>query len=152
MPAARAWSAALAAVAAVVLTGCGGPLTVTPSAASKLSAIAARTARKDGGHLAASASAVATTRSRAFTSLRPLTSGAIPAGHGSAGVYLVTMTGRFVAFEPSAATGAHFGAGSYLSLIIDPGSYRVIGWKLSTRPPRVKPASLGHVTDLRETT
>jgi hypothetical protein len=144
------WAMALGCAAAVLLSpalaGCSsGPSRVPASAVRPLTAIAEHFARSDGGHQPTWVSAVATTRSRAFA--------AAAAGHtrhGGSSAYLVTMRGRFVAFLPSKAAGAHFGVGSYLSIVVDAGTFRVVGWRLHTRPPRVRPGSVGPVTYLRK--
>jgi hypothetical protein len=123
--------------------GAGSP--VPASAISRLTMLASRAAKANGDADPEWMTAVLTTHAKALTSATP---GDIVPGSGEARVYLVTMRGRFTAYESSPPPGAALPTGTYLSLVVDAGTFRVLDFGLSPTPPPVSPASLGPVTYL----
>jgi hypothetical protein len=136
-----------AVVCGLVLAGCtASPGGVVPaSAIPRLTAIAERAAKANGDSAPAWASAVLTTHKKALTSATP---GDIVPGAGNDPVYLVTMRGHFTAYGASPPSGAALPTGTYLSIVVDAGTFRVSDGGLSPKPPPVSPASLGPVTYL----
>jgi hypothetical protein len=145
-------AAALACIAAVLagpaVAGCGGPARaarVPATAVPRLTAVARRAARVNGDPAPAWAAAVLTTRAKALTSATP---GDFVPGAAGSQVFLVTMLGRFTAYNSSPPAGAALPAGRYLSIVVDAGTFQVLDSGLSAKPPPVAPASLGPVTYL----
>jgi hypothetical protein len=148
-PAALA-AAALACVLAGLACGwqrspsaAGSP--VPQSAIAPLTVLASRAAKANGDASPQWITAVLTTHAKALTSATP---GDIVPGSGGVRVYLVTMRGHFTAYESSPPPGAALPAGTYLSIVVDAGTFQVLDSGLSPTPPPVSPASLGPVTYL----
>jgi hypothetical protein len=118
---------------------------VPASAVHRLTAIASRAVKLNGGHPVAWATAVVTTHAKALTSATPgdTTPGA------KAVVYLVTIKGHFVCGLCSVPSGAHAPTGTYLSIVIDAQSFRGTDSGIGPRPSPVAPAQLGPVTRLK---
>jgi hypothetical protein len=114
-----------------------------------LRAIAKNAAKTNGDWRPAVVTAVPTTHEKAVSCAAPGDAAGSPAGPGvpaDTPVYLVTMTGEFTgpeAGEPAAAP-----AGRYLSLVVNARSFWVMDSGLSRQPPRVRPATLGPVTNI----
>jgi hypothetical protein len=159
-PARRA--AALSGIAAVLaglmLAACAGPQRpssstapvpgqpVPTSAIPRLTAMAERAVKGNGGRAAEWASAVVTTEEKALTSATP--GDFVPGGEHTI-VYLVTMKGHFTAYAASIPAGAHVPTGTYMSLVLDAKAFQGLDSGLSSKPPPVVPASLGPVTYLK---
>ncbi len=118
---------------------------VPASAISRLTVLASRAAKANGDASPEWMTAVLTTHAKALTSATP---GDIVPGSGGVRVYLVTMHGHFIAYESSPPSGAALPAGTYLSIVVDAGTFQVLDFGLSPAPPPVSPASLGPVTYL----
>lgn len=122
---------------------------VPASAISRLTAIAERAAKENGGAVPAWISAVVTTQEKALTSATP---GAIRPTGGKTVVYLVTMKGHFK-FErgPRLLPGprATAPALNYQSLVVSAETLEVTASGLSPKPPPVAPSSFGPVTWLK---
>jgi len=114
-------------------------------AVPRLRAIAKRFAKLNGGHALTQATAVSTTRRKALTSATP---GDFVPGSGGVPVYLVTMRGRFVAYDVSVPPGASAPTGRYASLVLDARTFEAMDLGIDQNPPPVSPESLGPVTDL----
>jgi hypothetical protein len=150
-----------AVIAGLMLAGCGSarqpgrPSTAMPglpvptSAVHRLTVIADRTVRVNGGHTPAWVSAVVTTYKKALTSATP--GDTVPFGEKTI-VYLVTMKGHFIAKEASVPAGAHAPTGIYLSLVVNAKTFQATDFGLGFKPPPVSPASLGPVTYLKVST
>jgi len=119
---------------------------VSVAAAARLDRIALRVARENGDASPAWITAVRTTHGRALTSATP--GDTEPAGTDAV-VYLVTMQGHFVARLASVPPGAKAPTGSYLSIVINAGTFAAMDVGLSPRFPAVAPASLGPVRSLK---
>jgi hypothetical protein len=147
--AAAALACVVAMLAAVAATGCAGPARaaqVPATAVSQLTAAARRAAMLDGDRAPAWATAVLTTRAKALTSATP--GDFIPGATGTQ-VFLVTMLGRFTAYDSSPPwPGTALPTGRYLFLVVDARTFQVLDAGLSAKPPPVAPASLGPVTYL----
>ena len=117
---------------------------VPASAVHRLTAIASRAVKLNGGQPVAWATAVVTTHARALTSATPgdTTPGA------KAIVYLVTIKGYFVCVSCSVPLGDPAPTGTYLSLVIDAKNFEGTDSGISPKPPPVSPARFGPVTDL----
>lgn len=109
---------------------------VPASAIHRLTAIADRAVRVNGGDAPAWASAVVTTHEKALTSATP--GDTVPIGEKTV-VYLVTMKGHFV-------------DGKYLSIVLDARTFQTMDIGLGPKPPPVAPASFGPVTYLKVVT
>jgi hypothetical protein len=151
-PPARA-AAALACVAVMVagaaVAGCAASPPVPGSpvptlAIPRLTLIASRAAKASGDSAPSRITAVLTTHAKALTSATP---GDFVPGTGGIRVFLITMRGHFVS-NGSRPPGAAAPAGSYLSLVVDASTFRVLDYGLGPRPPQVSPASLGPITYL----
>jgi hypothetical protein len=139
-----------AVLLALVLTGCAGLRSaggqpVPASAIPRLTAIASNFATVNGGNAPAQVSAVLTTHKKALTSATP---GDTVAGAGRDPVYLLTLTGHFVAYTASYPPGASAPTGRFASIVVDARTFRVLDWGVGPKPPPVSPASLGPVTYL----
>jgi len=146
--AAAALACAVAVLAGPAVAGCAGQARaahVPASAVARLTAVARRAATVNGDHAPAWATAVATTRAKALTSATP--GDTVPGAAGTR-VFLVTMLGRFTAYDSSPPSGAALPTGRYLSLVVDARTFEVLDSGLSAKPPPVAPASLGPVTYL----
>lgn len=121
------------------------------SALAMLRAIAKSEAKSNGDWRPAVVTAVPTTHGEAVSCATP--------GGGAAGladsavpddtpVYLVTMTGHFTGDEAGDPTGTARPAGRYLSLVVNARSFWVMGSGLSRKPPTVRLATLGPVTNI----
>jgi hypothetical protein len=146
--AAAALACIVAVLAALAVTGCAGPARaaqVPATAVSQLTAAARRAATANGDPAPKWATAVVTTRAKALTSATPGDS--IPGAAGTQ-VFLVTILGRFTAYDSSPPSGGALPTGRYLSLVVDARTFQVLDTGLSAKPPPVAPASLGLVTYL----
>jgi len=114
------------------------------SQASRLIAIAKRMTKINGDSSPDSATVVATTHARALTSATPGDTTSEPA---DTPVYLLTIKGHFT-IRGIGPQGAPAPAGTYLSIVVDARSYRIMDLGLSRKSPAVSPAELGHVTRL----
>jgi hypothetical protein len=114
-------------------------------AVPRLSAIAKRFAKLNGGHALTRATAVLTTHRKALTSATP---GDFVPGSGGVPVYLVTMRGHFIAYDVSVPPGASAPTGRYASLVLDARTFDTMDLGIGENPPPVSPQSLGPVTDL----
>jgi hypothetical protein len=121
------------------------------SALAILRAIAKNAATTNGDWRPAVVTAVPTTHRQAVSSA---TTGGAAAGLAGSDVpddtpvYLVTMTGHFTGDEAGDPTGPAAPAGRYLSLVVNARSFWVMGSGLSRKPPPVRPATLGPVTNI----
>jgi hypothetical protein len=118
------------------------------SALPMLRAIAKNAAKSNGDWRPAVVTAVPTTHWQAVSCTA---GGPGPAGAGvpdDTPVYLVTMTGHFTGDEAGDPTGTATPAGRYLSLVVNARSFWVMGSGLSRKPPAVRPATLGPVTNI----
>ena len=118
------------------------------SALSILRAIAKNAAKTNGDWRPAVVTAVPTTHGQAL-SCAPGGATAPLADDGVADdtpVYLVTMTGHFTGDEAGDPTGGP--AGRYLSLVVHARSFWIMGSGLSRKPPPIRPATLGPVTNI----
>jgi hypothetical protein len=152
---------AVGAVAGLAVAGCAGagspvpasavpasavPASAVPaSAVARLTVIASRVARADGDPRPSWATAVLTTHAKALTSATP---GDFVPGSGDVPVFLVTMRGRFVAYDASVPSGAKAPTCTYLSLVVEAKTFQELDFGLSPKAPPVSPASLGPVTYL----
>lgn len=116
---------------------------VPASAVPRLEAIAARAAKANGDPRPDWITVVVTTHGRALA----IWGDSEPTGNGAT-VYLITMKGRFTAYDASPPAGAALPTGRYLSLVVSAGSFQVNDANLSPRPPPVSPGSLGPVSHL----
>ena len=114
-------------------------------AVPRLKAIAKRFAKLNGGHALTQATAVFTTHRKALTSATP---GDFVPGSGGVPVYLVTMQGRFVAYDVSVPPGAAAPTGRYASLVLDARTFDTMDLGIDQNPPPVLPESLGPATEL----
>jgi hypothetical protein len=64
-------------------------------------------------------------------------------------VYLVTVTGHFVARAASVPPGADAPTGTYMSMVINAKTLAGLDFGLGPKPPPVAPASFGPVTYLK---
>lgn len=150
-PSARSTAAmacAAAVLCALAVAGCAQspPATRVPaSAVPQLTTLARRAARANGDPAPVWATAVLTTRAKALTSATPGDS--VP-GDTRTQVFLVTMLGRFTAYDSSPPAGAALPTGRYLSVVVDARTLVVLDIGLSTKPPPVAPVSLGQVSYL----
>jgi hypothetical protein len=134
------------AVQASAVQASAVPASAVPaSAVARLTAIASRAAKANGDPHPSWATAVLTTHAKALTSATP---GDFVPGSGGVPVFLVTMRGRFVAYDASVPPGAAAPTGTYLSLVVDAKTFQALDFGLSPKPPPVSPASLGPVTYL----
>jgi hypothetical protein len=117
---------------------------VPAPAIPRLTLIASRAAKASGDSAPSRITAVLTTHAKALTSATP---GDFVPGTGAIRVFLITMRGHFVA-NGSRPPRAAAPTGSYLSLVVDARTFRVLDFGLGPRPPQVSPASLGPVTYL----
>jgi hypothetical protein len=146
--AAAALACTMAVLAGTAVAGCAGPAhgaQVPATVVPRLTAVARRAAAVNGDRAPAWATAVLTTRAKALTSATPGDS--VPGAAGTR-VFLVTMLGRFTAYDSSPPPGAALPTGRYLSIVVDAGTFQVLDTGLSAKPPPVAPASLGPVTYL----
>jgi hypothetical protein len=118
---------------------------IPASAVARLTVIADRVAKADGDPHPSWATAVLTTHAKALTSATP---GDFVPGSGGVPVFLVTMRGRFVAYDASVPSGAALPTGTYLSLVVDAKTFQELDFGLSPKAPPVSPADLGPVTYL----
>ncbi|HET7016136.1 MAG TPA: hypothetical protein VFI65_19600 [Streptosporangiaceae bacterium] len=118
---------------------------VPGAAVRRLTAIASRAVKLNGGHPVAWATAVVTTHAKALTSAAP---GDTTPG-GKAIVYLVTIKGHFVCNLCSYPSGAHAPTGTYMSIVIDAKKFEGTDSGISNKPPPVSPATFGPVTHLK---
>ncbi|HXS62038.1 MAG TPA: hypothetical protein VN767_04140, partial [Streptosporangiaceae bacterium] len=111
----------------------------------RLTAIASRAVKLNGGHPVAWATAVVTTHAKALTSASP--------GDTTPGaklvVYLVTIKGHFVCNLCSGPPGAHAPTGTYMSIVINAKNFKGTDSGISHKPPPVSPAQFGPVTHLK---
>lgn len=128
----------------------GARATLPASALAMLRAIAKNAAKSNGDWRPAVVTAVPTTHRQAVS----CAAGGGTPGLADAGVpddtpvYLVTMTGHFTGDEAGDPTGTATPAGRYLSLVVNARSFWVMGSGLSRKPPPVRPATLGPVTNI----
>jgi hypothetical protein len=148
-PAAALACAAAMAFGLAVAGSAGPPPTagspVPASAISRLTAIASRVAKANGGSAPAWTTAALTTHAKALTSATP---GDIVPGADGVLVFLVTMRGHFVANAAPRPPGAAAPTGRYLSIVVDAKTFQMLDFGLSPQQPPVSPASLGPVTYL----
>ena len=97
------------------------------------------------GHSVAWASAVVTTRAKALTSATP---GDFVPNEEETVVYLVTVKGHFEARASPRPYRAPVPTGTYMSLVINAGTFAPLDFGLGHKPPLVAPASFGPVTYL----
>ena len=83
---------------------------------------------------------VETTHAAALTSATP---GDLEPDSASESVYLITMTGNFTGYGFSTPPGVAPRVGSYLSVVVDAGTFSVTDEGLSQNPPPVSPSLLG---------
>ena len=125
-------------------------LPVPAAATHRLTAMADRAAKANGGAAPAWASAVVTTHEKALTSATP---GDIVYVGEKTIVYLVTMKGHFIAGAVSVPLGVPLGGhaptGSYMSIVVDARTFKTLDVGLSSKSPPVAPASFGPVTYLK---
>jgi hypothetical protein len=118
---------------------------VPASAVPRLTAIASRAVKLNGGHPVAWATAVVTTHAKALTSATP--------GDTTPGrrviVYLVTIKGHFVCNLCSFPSGAHAPTGTYMSIVLNAKNFKGTDSGISHKPPPVSPAEFGPVTHLK---
>jgi hypothetical protein len=110
------------------------------SAVAGLASIAEQEATINGDANPTSASVVETTHAAALTSATP---GDLEPDSASESVYLITMTGNFTGYGFSTAPGVAPPVGSYLSVVVDAGTFSVTDEGISQNPPPVSPSSLG---------
>jgi hypothetical protein len=122
---------------------CGG--TLPAGALAPLKAIAKNAAQAYGDWRPAQVTAVHTTHARALASAAPRVAAHAPA---DTPVYLVTMAGHFTGGMRQRAGGTRAQASRYLSLVINARSFWVMDTGLSRKPPAVRPAALGQVTNI----
>ena len=120
---------------------------VPASAVHRLTAIASRAVKVNGGHPVAWATAVVTTHAKALTSATP---GDTTPGAKTI-VYLVTIKGHFACNLCSVPPGAHAPTGTYLSMTINAKNFEGTDFGISSKPPPVSPAQFGPVTHLNLT-
>ena len=143
-------AAACGSVSGTTVTASHRPAVAEPgqpvpaSAVHRLTAIASRAVKLNGGQPVAWATAVVTTHARALTSATP---GDTTPGAKTI-VYLVTIKGHFVCNLCSGPAGAHAPIGTYLSIVIDAKNFEGTDSGISPKPPPVSPARFGPVTDL----
>jgi len=118
---------------------------VPASAVHRLTAIASRAVKLNGGHPVAWATAVVTTHAKALTSATP---GDTTPGAKTI-VYLVTIKGHFVCNLCSVPPGGHAPTGTYLSIVINAKNFEGTDSGISPKPPPVSPARFGPVTHLK---
>ncbi len=138
----------IAAAIALPLDQSGVPAshaTIRAAEASHLIAIAKTMAKISGDSSPAWVTAVATTYARALSSATPGDTTMEPT---NTPVYLLTMKGHFTA-RGIAPQGAAAPTGTYLSIVVNARSYRVMDLGLSRKAPVVSPANLGHITSLK---
>ncbi len=127
----------------------GGRVPLPASALAILRAIAKNAAKTNGDWRPAVVTAVPTTHGQAVSCATPGDAGLadrdVP---DDTPVYLVTMTGHFTGDEPGDPAGTTAPAGRYLSLVVNARSFWVMGSGLSRKPPTVRPATLGPVTNI----
>jgi hypothetical protein len=118
---------------------------VPASAVHRLTAIASRAVKLNGGHPVVWATAVVTTHAKALTSATPgdTTPGA------KAIVYLVTIKGHFVCDLCTGPAGSRAPTGTYLSIVINAKNFEGTDSGISRKPPPVFPAQFGPVTSLK---
>jgi hypothetical protein len=117
---------------------------VPASAVHRLTEMAERAVKANGGHPVAWATAVVTTHAKALTSATP---GDTTPGAKTI-VYLVTIKGHFVCNLCSVPAGGHAPTGRYLSIVINAKTFKGTDFGISPKKPPVSPASLGPVTHL----
>jgi len=117
---------------------------VPASAVHRLTAIADRAVKVNGGRPVAWATAVVTTQTKAQTLAFHSTPGDLGA---KATVYLVSIKGDFVCGACSGPPGSHAPTGTYMLLIIDAKTFEGNAFGISPRPPP-SPALFGPVTYL----
>lgn len=110
----------------------------------RLTAMANRSARANGGGTAEWASAVVTTREKALTSAAP---GDFIPGSAETIVYLVTMKGHFISRR--AAPRRKKPTGNYLSFVVNAEDFALLDVGIHHDPPPVAPASFGPLTHLK---
>jgi hypothetical protein len=128
----------------------GGRVAPPASAHAMLRAIAKNAAKSNGDWRPAVVTAVHTTHREAVSSAAGRGTPAPADGDvpDDTPVYLVTMTGHFTGDEAGDPTGTDNPAGRYLSLVVNARSFWVMGSGLSRKPPPVRPATLGPVTNI----
>jgi hypothetical protein len=115
-------------------------------ALARLTKVAREVARANGDVHASHVLAVATTHAAALRVATPGDSTpSVPAGMP---VYLITMRGRFTAYDSSPPPGGSLPKGTFLAVVVDATTFRVTDWGLSTRPSPVRLSSLGRVHTL----
>ena len=103
-------------------------------------------ARANGDVHASHVLAVATTHAAALRVATPGDSTpSVPAGMP---VYLITMRGRFTAYDSLPPPGGSLPKGTFLAVVVDATTFRVTDWGLGTRPSPVRLSSLGRVRTL----
>lgn len=121
---------------------------VPASAIHRLTAIADRIVKFNGGAAPVWVSVAVTTHAKALTSATP---GDTTAGNEDVVVYLITMKGHFVDDHATGPPGASAPTGSYLSAVLDARTFQSMDFGLSHRRPPVAPSSFGPVTYLKVT-
>lgn len=147
-----------AVLAGLTLAGCGSarqpdrPSTAVPGlpvpalAVHRLTVMADRAVKVNGGSTPAWATAVVTTYKKALTSATP--GDTVPMGKKTI-VYLVTMKGHFIAEQGPVPPGVHAPTGTCMSIVINAKTFQATDFGLGPKPPPVSPASLGPVTYLK---
>ena len=119
---------------------------IPASAIAQLTSIAAQQAAINGDASPTSVLAVEATHAAALTVATP--GDVLPQSAASEAVYLITMTGSFIGNGFSTAPGSPAPMGSYLSVVVDSGTFWVTDEGLSQSAPPVSPSSLGPTTTL----
>ena len=120
---------------------------IPAAALARLTKVAREVARANGDVHASHVLAVATTHAAALRVATPGDSTpSVPAGMP---VYLITMRGRFTAYDSSPPSGGSLPKGTFLAVVVDAATFRVTDWGLGTRPSPVKLSLLGRVHTLR---
>lgn len=141
---------AVAIALSAIITLSRSPASGTASAAmpsatlSRLTSTALRIARGSGDPRPVSVMVVRTTHARA---LRVATPGDTVAGDLRQQVYLVVMRGHFTYHGPQ-PPGSHPPVEPYLSVTIDPATFRVLDLGLSKHAPVIPLSAFGPVTRL----
>jgi hypothetical protein len=144
-------AASIAVAAVSALTTFPSSASVGPGGAIPVSAIPAlRTsmfllARYDGDAHPASIRAVFTTQDRA---LRTATPGDLVPGSAGRPVYLVVMTGKFTDTHFPMPRGARLPTGRYLTVTVNPATFRVMDLGLGIHQPPVPLRRYGPVSNL----
>ncbi len=118
---------------------------IPAAVAARLSHLMTQTAKFDGDAHPASISAVTTTFGLA---MRTLAAKVTVPGMGHDPTYLVVMKGKFTLENAPVPRGAHQPSGQYLSIAINPFTFRVMALNLRNEPSTVTLRSYGPVSNL----